>query len=81
VEIDNRLVIISSESKKYLSVITKGKEFITNDGKIEFDKIKSLPTEIESSTGKIFTIYVKLNHQPEKYLQFMFHLIKNLFFL
>ena len=57
-EIDNRLVIISSESKKYLSVITKGKEFITNDGKIEFDKIKSLPTQIESSTGKIFTIYV-----------------------
>ena len=57
-EIDNRLVIISSESKKYLSVITKGKEFITNDGKIEFDKIKSLPTQIQSSTGKIFTIYV-----------------------
>ena len=57
-EIDNRLVIISSESKKYLSVITKGKEFITNDGKIEFDKIKSLPTQIKSSTGKIFTIYV-----------------------
>ena len=35
-EFDNRLIVISSGSKKYLSVVTQGQEFITNEGKIEF---------------------------------------------
>jgi hypothetical protein len=57
VETENRLIIISSGSKKYLSVITKGQEFITNEGKIEFDKIEKIPSNIQSSTGKEFLVY------------------------
>ena len=54
---ENNLVIIESPSKQYLSVITKGQEFITNEGKIEFDNIDKLPIKILSSTGIEFTIY------------------------
>ena len=56
-EFDNRLIVISSGSKKYLSVVTQGQEFITNEGKIEFDQILQIPTEIKSSTGTVFTVY------------------------
>ena len=56
-EFDNRLIVISTGSKKYLSVVTQGQEFITNDGKIEFDQILQIPTEIKSSTGTVFTVY------------------------
>lgn len=56
-ETENRLIIISSGSKKYLSVITKGQEFITNEGKIDFDKIEKIPSNIQSSTGKEFLVY------------------------
>ena len=54
---ENRLVVISSGTKKYLSVITQGQEFITNEGKIEFDQIDQIPIDIKSSTGKVFTVY------------------------
>ena len=54
---ENNLVIIESSSKQYLSVITKGQDFITNEGKIEFDNIDKLPIKILSSTGIEFTIY------------------------
>jgi tRNA (adenine57-N1/adenine58-N1)-methyltransferase len=57
VNFENNLVIIESPSKQYLSVITKGQEFITNEGKIEFDNIDKLPIKILSSTGIEFTIY------------------------
>ena len=57
-DLDNRLVVISTGTKKYLSVITKGQDFITNEGKIEFDEVKSIPSNIESSTGVLFSIYV-----------------------
>ena len=54
---DNTLVVISTGSKKYLTVITQGQEFITNQGKIDFDQITQIPTNIKSSTGSVFTIY------------------------
>ncbi|MDB4249692.1 hypothetical protein N9851_01135, partial [Acidimicrobiia bacterium] len=56
-EFENRLIVISTGNKKYLSVVTQGQNFITNEGKIEFDQIKSIPSSIESSTGVIFSIY------------------------
>jgi len=58
VEFENKLVVIESPSKKYLSVITTGQEFVTNEGKIEFNKITSLPIRLESSIGITFLIYV-----------------------
>jgi tRNA (adenine57-N1/adenine58-N1)-methyltransferase len=58
VEFENKLVVIESPSKKYLSVITTGQEFVTNEGKIEFNKITSLPILLESSIGTTFLIYV-----------------------
>jgi|TARA_B110000438_G_scaffold26282_1_gene24983 tRNA (adenine57-N1/adenine58-N1)-methyltransferase len=57
VDFENRLIVISTGNKKYLSVVTQGQNFITNEGKIEFDQIKSIPSSIESSTGVIFSIY------------------------
>mgnify|MGYP001573584907 CR=1 FL=1 len=54
---ENKLVIIETSSKKYLSVITSGQEFVTNEGKIKFNDVKQLPMSIKSSTGKIFQIY------------------------
>ena len=57
-EFENKLVVIESPSKKYLSVITTGQEFVTNEGKIEFNKITSLPIRLESSIGTTFLIYV-----------------------
>tara|TARA_B100000902_G_scaffold144233_1_gene141667 strand:+ start:1770 stop:2543 length:774 start_codon:yes stop_codon:yes gene_type:complete len=57
VNFENKLVIIETSSKKYLSVITSGQEFVTNEGKIKFNDVKQLPMSIESSTGKIFQIY------------------------
>jgi len=57
VEFENKLVVIKSPSKKYLTVIAAGQQFITNEGKIEFDKVTSLPINLESSTGTSFFIY------------------------
>ena len=55
--LDNSLVVIQSKNKKYLTVLTSGEEFIINDGKISYDDVKTLPVQIESSTGDIFNIY------------------------
>ena len=55
--LDNSLVVIQSKNKKYLTVLTSGEEFIINDGKISYDDVKTLPVQVESSTGDIFNIY------------------------
>ncbi len=54
---DNSLVVIKSYNKKYLTVIKNGDSFITNDGKISYNDIKSIPTTVKSSTGEEFVIY------------------------
>ena len=55
--LDNSLVVIQSKNKKYLTVLTSGEEFIINDGKISYDDIKTLPVQVQSSTGDYFNIY------------------------
>ena len=55
--LDNSLVVIQSKNKKYLTVLTSGDEFIINDGKISYDDIKTLPVQVQSSTGDYFNIY------------------------
>ena len=55
--LDNSLVVIQSKNKKYLTVLTSGDEFIINDGKISYDDIKTLPVQVQSSTGDYFKIY------------------------
>jgi len=57
VSLDNSLVVIQSKNKKYLTVLRSGEQFIINDGKISYDDIKTLPVQVESSTGDIFNIY------------------------
>ena len=57
VSLDNSLVVIQSKNKKYLTVLTSGDEFIINDGKISYDDIKTLPVQVQSSTGDYFNIY------------------------
>jgi len=58
VSLDNSLVVIQSKNKKYLTVLTSGEQFIINDGKISYDDIKTLPVQVESSTGESFNIYI-----------------------
>ena len=54
---DNSLIVIESKNKKYLTVIKPGEYFITNEGKISYNEINSIPTTIETSTGEEFNIY------------------------
>ncbi len=54
---DNSLIVIESKSNKYLTVIKAGEYFITNEGKISYNEINSIPTTIETSTGEEFNIY------------------------
>jgi len=55
--IDNQLVVIKTPKNKYLSVIEKDKEFITNEGKFQFSDIQKIPSVITTSTGIDFQIY------------------------
>ena len=55
--LDNSLIVIESQNKKYLTVIKSDDHFITNDGKISYNDIKSVPSIVISSTGKEFNIY------------------------
>ena len=55
--IDNQLVVIKTPKNKYLSVIEKDKEFITNEGKFQFADIQKIPSIITTSTGIDFQIY------------------------
>ena len=55
--LDNSLIVIESQNKKYLTVIKSDDHFITNDGKISYNDIKSVPSTVISSTGKEFNIY------------------------
>ena len=55
--IDNQLVVIKTSKHKYLSVVEKDKEFITNEGKFKFSEIKKIPSIVTTSTGIEFQIY------------------------
>ena len=56
--IDNQLVVIKTpKNNKFLAVIDIEKEFITNEGKIKFSKVKNIPSIVKTSTGVIFKIY------------------------
>ena len=55
--IDNQLVVIKTPKNKYLSVVEKDKEFITNEGKFQFSDIQKIPSVITTSTGIDFQIY------------------------
>ena len=56
-KLDNSLVVIKSSNKKYLTVIKHGESFITHNGKISYNDIKSLPYTVKSSTDEEFIIY------------------------
>ncbi len=56
-EIENSLIVIESKNKKYLTVVKRDDHFITNDGKIFYNDIKSIPTTIISSTGNEYLVY------------------------
>ena len=56
--IDNQLVVIKTpKNNKFLAVIDIEKEFITNEGKFKFSKVKNIPSIVKTSTGVIFKIY------------------------
>ncbi len=55
--LDNSLIVIESKNNKFLSVIKPDEHFITNDGKISYNDIKSVPSIVISSTGNEFNIY------------------------
>lgn len=55
--IDNQLVVIKTPKNKYLSVVEKDKEFITNEGKFQFSDIQKIPSVITTSAGIDFQIY------------------------
>ena len=55
--LDNSLIVIKSKNKKYLTVMKSGEYFITNEGKINYNDITSIPTSIKSTTGEEFIIY------------------------
>ena len=54
---ENSLVVIKSKNQKYLVVLKDGGEFVTENGKIEYNQIKKLPSIITTSTGDTFKIY------------------------
>ncbi len=56
-KLDNSLVVIKSNNKKYLTVIKDGESFITHNGKISYNDIKSLPYSVKSSTDEDYIIY------------------------
>jgi tRNA (adenine57-N1/adenine58-N1)-methyltransferase len=55
--IDNQLIVIKTSKNKYLSVVEKDKEFITNEGKFKFSDLKKIPSIITTTTGIDFQIY------------------------
>ena len=55
--LDNSLIVIKSKNKKYLTVMKFGENFITNEGKINYNDIRTIPTSIKSTTGEEFLIY------------------------
>ena len=55
--IDNQLVVIKTSKNKYLSVVEKDKEFITNEGKFKFSDLNKIPSIVTSSAGIDFQIY------------------------
>tara|TARA_B100000700_G_scaffold83267_1_gene93801 strand:+ start:2155 stop:2928 length:774 start_codon:yes stop_codon:yes gene_type:complete len=57
VKFENSLVVIKSKNQKYLVVLKEGGEFVTENGKIEYNQIKKLPSIITTSTGDTFKIY------------------------
>jgi len=57
VNLDNSLIVIETQNKKFLTVIKSDNHFITNDGKISYNEIKTIPSTVISSTGKEFNIY------------------------
>jgi len=57
VNLDNSLIVIKSKNKKYLTVMKTDEYFITNEGKINYNDIHSIPTSIQSTTGEQFNIY------------------------
>ena len=56
-KIENSLIVIESHNKKYLTVVKRDDHFITNDGKIFYNDITSIPSTIISSTGNEYLIY------------------------
>ena len=55
--LDNSLIVIKSKNKKYLTVKKTDEYFITNEGRINYNDIHSIPTLIKSTTGEQFNIY------------------------
>ena len=55
--IDNQVIVIKTSKNKYLSVVEKDKEFITNEGKFKFSDLKKIPSIITTTTGIDFQIY------------------------
>ncbi len=55
--LDNSLIVIQTKKNKYLTVVKSGDHFITNEGKISYNDILSLPSTVKTSTGEEFLIY------------------------
>jgi len=55
--LDNQLIVIKTLKNKYLAVVDLNKEFVTNEGKLSFKNISSIPSKITSSTGIEFRLY------------------------
>ena len=55
--IDNQVIVIKTSKNKYLSVVEKDKEFITNEGKFKFSDLKKIPSIVTTTTGIEFQIY------------------------
>ena len=55
---DNTVVVFKYNQTKYLSVITKDQEFVTQNGVINFNDINSLPSIVKTNKNIEYQVYV-----------------------
>ncbi len=55
---DNTVVVFKYNQTKHLSVITKDQEFVTQNGLINFNDIKSLPSIVKTNKNIEYQVYV-----------------------
>ena len=55
---DNTVVVFKSNNTKHLSVIQEDQTFVTQNGTIQHNDIKTLPTKVKTSKDQDYEVYI-----------------------
>ena len=55
---DNTVVVFKTKNTKHLSVIQEDQTFVTQNGTIQHNDIKTLPTKVKTSKDHDYEVYI-----------------------